>query len=160
MRRMRSVADEDGVVVEPRAVADANKAGPRGRRRECVRMEAVAVEPRGEQRFAGRHGAWQVEAVEAGVPPRGVVTFDDAGGRLGIEAVAMRLENTMRVLDEIKRERLEGKRRAEPDVLGFPDIEVRLEVSGVTRAHCAVDAVGRHDQIRAGQPGAPTTQSP
>ena len=51
-------------------------------------------------------------------------------------------------------EGIEGDRRAEPDELRRPDVEVGLKHLGMAPAHRAVDAIGAHDQIGAGQPQA------
>ena len=55
----------------------------------------MTAEPAGEERLAGRHRLRQVEAVEAGAPPRRLVALDDERGGVGVEAVAVRLEHAV-----------------------------------------------------------------
>ena len=135
---MRGVADQDDAIVEPGTIPDANKAGPGRSGRERVGAEAVPVEPLAEEGLARRNRARQIEPVEPRASPGRLVALDDERGRLVVESVAVGLEYAVCILDEIERERLEGKGRAEPDVPGGPNIEVGPELArrGARASRC------------------------
>ena len=118
MRGVRGVADEHDVLVKPLLVPHAHEGRPWRRQVPRVRHQAMALQPWREQRLAGRDRAVQIERVEARVPPRRFVALDDERRGLFVEAVAVRLEDAVLVLDEVERERVERKRRAEPDEPG------------------------------------------
>ena len=117
-----------------------------------VRHEPVPAEPLAEQRLAGGDGLRGVHAVEARRAPRGLVALDDERRGALVEAVAVRLEDAVRVLDEVEGEGVEGERRAEPDEARRARVEVRAEGGGVAAADGAVDAVGGDHDVGAAEP--------
>ena len=148
VRRVRRVAHEHDVPVTPGGVAHAHEVGPGRRQVARVGHQPMPFEPRRKQGFACRHRAVQIQPVEPGAAPRRLIAFDDEGGRVLVEAITVRLEHPVLVLDEVERERSERERGAQPDELRPADVEVGLEMLGVARPDGAVDAVGGHDHIR------------
>ena len=133
-------------------VAHAHEGGPRRRRRRRVRHQPVPVEPRREQRLAGRDRA------VAGRGGRSRRARHDASSHstmnvevLFVEAVAVRLEHAVLVLDEVEREGLERQGGAEPDEPRRAGVEIGRELLGVAGPPGAVDAVGGDDHVRVRQ---------
>ena len=73
-----------------------------------------------------------IELIEAGGAPVRLGGFDDEGRCVVIEAIGVRLEPAVLGLDEDESERLEHPMRAEPDELVASDVDLRLEMRGVT----------------------------
>ena len=75
------------------------------------------------------------------------MTLDDEGAAVGLEGVGVDLEESVLVLAEDERERVEGLGRAEPGEARLAPRDVGPEVLGVALAHHAVHAVGRHHEV-------------
>src|SRR5688500_13178527 len=108
MRGVRSIADQCDVVKGPALIADAQEPLPRRSRLVSgVVEERLPLEPRCEELFGRGNGLDGIVPIEAGVFPRGLIAFDNKGRELAIELVAMRLEDTVLILDEKKRKRVQ-----------------------------------------------------
>src|SRR5439155_3212388 len=88
--------------------------------------------------------------VEAGAPPGLLGCLQDERGHGGVVAVGVDAPETVLALLEEERERRERKRRAEPDELVGPPVDLRPEMLGVAAADDAVDPVGGEHEIRVG----------
>ena len=132
MRGMRRVANEDDVLVKPRLRSARATNVDHG----DARCRAFDI-----RRWPFSHGANNCSQA-ATVPSRSSVSKPacrhDASSHstmnvevLLVEAVAVRLEHAVLVFDEVERECLERKRRAEPDESGLPHVEVGPEMRRV-----------------------------
>ena len=89
-------------------------------------------------------------SAKPGAPPRLLGRLEDEGRpAIGIP-VGVHSPEPVAVLLEDERERRERVRRPEPHEPVRPPVDVRAEVLGVERAHRAVHAVGRQDQVGVG----------
>ena len=88
-------------------------------------------------------------AVEARAPPDVFGRLDDERRRLALVLVGVRLEPAGFRLLERERERRKALVRAEPHEPALPQVDVRPERRRVFRAHAAVDAIARDDDVGA-----------
>ena len=109
--------------------------------------QLMPVQPRGEQALAEGDAGRRVGRRQTGCAPAFLARLDDEGREPGREAVGVRLEPAPFSLDEIEGEGVEAPRRAEPDELVPPELDIRLEMLGEAVADPAVDAVGGDHQI-------------
>ena len=152
MRGVRRVANENDIAVKPPCIAHARELRP-GRRHTVRRVahEAMLAKPLGEHRFAGGDGGIGVHAIEPGRAPRRLVALDDERGHAIVEAVAVRLEDAVRVLHDEECECVERQRCTEPDEARGTNVEVGLERQREFGPDGAVDAIGSDNHVRVGE---------
>ncbi len=156
MRCVRGIAHQhDGraaVDVHPAPAHHARKTDPLRRAAQVgrVRHQLVAVQVLGEQALAEGDGVFLLHRLQAGLAPHLFGRLDDEGGRVGVEAVGVRLEPAMLGLLEGEGERVEPLVRAEPDKAAAARVDVRLVGGAVLGADAAVQAVAGDDEVGVG----------
>ncbi len=136
MCRVRGVAHEHEIVAGTHwRLFTRRNVGPWRRQMTGVRLQAMSREPGREQPLAGGDGAVRVEPIEPRACPRRFIALDDERRKALIEAIAVRLKNTVRILDEVEREGLERQGWC-PATRNAPGRLSRRSESG-RRAGCA-----------------------
>ncbi len=145
---MRGVAEQDDVFVNPALVAHAREVQPiPAAQMGAIAHQAVAAQVRLEEPLAERQRLLGIGRIEAVGKPCLLTALDDKRAELLIEAIRMYGKPSVLGSFEQKRERVERKRRPEPNEPALPPVEIRPERRRVGAANAAVDPVGTDEQI-------------
>jgi hypothetical protein len=113
-----------------------------------VAYQAMTAEVPGKDALAGFNRLLLAHVVEAHPPPGRLRAFDDEGRRVGIELVGVRPDPAMLGFLEDEREGVvELLVRAEPNVLGLANVDVRPEGISERAAHFRIRTISCHDEI-------------
>ena len=144
-----SISEQHDIAVRPPLAQHAVEVEP-GRAAQVagVAHQAMTAEVAGKDALAGCNCLLLAHAVEAHPPPGRLRAFDDEGRRVGIELVGVRPDPAVLGFLEDEREGVvEFLLRAEPDVLGVANVDVRAKGIRDRAAHFRIGTVGCHDEI-------------
>src|SRR5438477_2123749 len=147
MRRGLGVADQHGVVLDPRAVGDIGKVAPQ----RAVDDQRMAVELLGEHALEHRQHLRFAQFIEPEIAPGLLIHLDHPGRALGLVLVDVGEQHAFFGFTEKVFERIERLGRAQPGEFVGPQVDARLEMVLVLLADARVDAVGDHDEIGVGE---------
>ena len=145
--RVGGVAEQHQLAIVPARAAEGGKGDPA----RAVAEQLGAGELRGEQLLAVGDALGLAGLVEAGAAPRVLVTLDDEGRGVAIEAVGVDLKQAVAVFADNEGEGVPQAIAAEPDEACPAGGDAGLKVLAAGAADGRVDAVGGDDQVAGGE---------
>ena len=146
MRRMRAVAHDDDVVLDPGFTADHWKIPPH----RPIGDDRVSVQQIFVQFGHVGDGVLFPRVFHARLKPRVFRGFDDHGAHFAVVLIGVEIPDSGVVLAKIERERWQRLGRTQPDELVGPPVEAGFEVIGIFIADPGIDPIGGQNHVGIG----------